>query len=210
MPLAETEPPRDCPRCPRLATYRNELRAAQPGWWNAPVPSWGDPEAWLAIVGLAPGRLGANRTGRPFTGDDAGAFLFAALAEEGLSHGSYDSRVDDGLTLDGAIMLNAVKCLPPQNRPSPSEAAACRPFLAAQLAALPRLGVVLALGRIAHDAVLRAYGLRPAHYPFAHGAEHALPGGLRLVASYHCSRQVTRTGRLTEEMFAEVLARTKA
>ncbi|MGZ3196913.1 MAG: uracil-DNA glycosylase [Croceibacterium sp.] len=210
MPLAATEPPRDCPLCPRLVAYREELRRAEPGWWNAPVPAWGDPQAWLAIVGLAPGRRGANRTGRPFTGDDAGDFLFAALAEAGLTRGTFDRRADDGFELIGAMILNAVKCLPPQNKPLPQEIASCGRFLAAQLDALPTVRVVLALGRIAHDAVLRDCGLTPARHRFAHGAEHALPGGRMLLASYHCSRQNTRTGRLTPAMFAAVIERAKA
>ncbi len=210
VPLAATEPPRDCPLCPRLVAYREELRRAEPEWWNAPVPAWGDPHAWLAIVGLAPGRRGANRTGRPFTGDDAGDFLFAPLAEAGLTRGTFDRRADDGFELSGAMILNAVKCLPPQNKPLPQEIATCGRFLAAQLAALPTVRVVLALGRIAHDAVLRDCGLTPARFPFAHGAEHALPGGRTLLASYHCSRQNTRTGRLTPAMFAAVIERVKA
>ena len=210
MPLANTEPPCDCPLCPRLAGLREELRRAEPGWWNAPVPAWGDPKAWLAIVGLAPGRRGANRTGRPFTGDDAGDFLFAAMAKAGLRRGTYDRRADDGFALAGAIILNAVKCLPPHNKPTPAEIATCGRFLSAQLAALPNLRVLLALGRIAHDAVLRDRGLVLAHYPFAHGADHALPDGRTLLDSYHCSRQVTRTGRLTPAMFDAVLERAKA
>ena len=204
MPLAATEPPRDCPLCSRLVAYREELRRAEPEWWNAPVPAWGDPQAWLAIVGLAPGRRGANRTGRPFTGDYAGDLLFATLAEFGLSKGQYAARIDDGLTLDGAIIVNSVKCLPPQNKPIPSEIAHCRPFFEGQMAALPKVKVVIALGRIAHDAALRADGVRLAACPFAHGAVHALPSGRHLVDSYHCSRYNTNTGRLTPEMFADV------
>jgi uracil-DNA glycosylase family 4 len=136
-PLPGTEPPHDCPRCPRLAALRDMCRAEHPGWWNAPVYAFGDPDAWLAFAGLAPGKHGANRTGRPFTGDYAGDLLFATLAAFGLSKGRYDARVDDGLTLDGAIIVNSVKCLPPQNKPLPSEIAACRPFFEAQLLALP-------------------------------------------------------------------------
>ena len=210
MPLAATEPDRDCPLCPRLVAFREELRRAEPEWWNAPVPAWGDPQAWLAIVGLAPGRRGANRTGRPFTGDDAGDFLFTALAEASLTRGTFDRRADDGFQLRGAMILNAVKCLPPQNKPLPQEIATCGRFLAAQLAALPTVRVVLALGRIAHDAVLCDCGLTPARFPFAHGAEHALPDGRILLASYHCSRQNTRTGLLTPAMFAAVIERAKA
>ena len=203
-PLAGTEPPRDCPRCPRLVALRRECRAEHPGWWNAPVHAFGDPDAWLAFAGLAPGKHGANRTGRPFTGDYAGDLLFATLAEFGLSRGRYDARIDDGLTLDGAIIVNSVKCLPPQNRPTPMEIANCRPFFERQLAALPNVRVIIALGRIAHDATLRAAGERLAAYSFAHGAVHALSDGRHLVDSYHCSRYNTNTGRLTPTMFADV------
>lgn len=210
MPLAQTEPPRDCPLCPRLVALRHELRRAEPDWWNAPVPAWGDPQAWLAVIGLAPGRRGANRTGRPFTGDDAGDFLFAAMAQAGLTRGTYDRHANDGFALHGAIILNAVKCLPPQNKPTLAEIATCGRFLSTQLAALPNVRVLLALGKIAHDAVLRAGGLTLAHYPFGHAAEHALPDGRTLLDSYHCSRQNTNTGKLTRTMFAAVLARAKA
>src|SRR3546814_934111 len=160
-PLPGTEPPRDCPRCPRLVALRRECQAQHPDWWNAPVHAFGDPDAWLAFAGLAPGKHGANRTRRPFTGDYAGDLLFATLAEFGLSQGRYDARIDDGLTLDGAIIVNSVKCLPPQNKPIPSEIANCRPFFERQLAALPNVRVIIALGRIAHDAALRAAGERP-------------------------------------------------
>ncbi|MBB6424415.1 uracil-DNA glycosylase [Sphingopyxis sp. JAI128] len=203
-PLPGTEPPRDCPRCPRLVALRRACQDQHPDWWNAPVYAFGDPEAWLAFAGLAPGKHGANRTGRPFTGDYAGNLLFATLAEFGLSKGCYDARIDDGLTLDGAIIVNSVKCLPPQNKPMPSEIANCRPFFERQLAALPAVRVIIALGRIAHDAALRAAGERIAAHPFGHGAVHALPGDRYLVDSYHCSRYNTNTGRLTAEMFADV------
>ena len=209
-PLPGTEPPRDCSRCPRLVALRQECQAEHPDWWNAPVPAFGDPDAWLALAGLAPGKHGANRTGRPFTGDYAGDLLFRALAAFGLSRGDYDARIDDGLTLDGAIIVNSVKCLPPQNKPAPTEIANCRPFFEQQLAALPKVRVIVALGRIAHDAVLRAVGVRLAAFPFAHGAVHALPDGRHLVDSYHCSRYNTNTGRLTPEMFADVFRRALA
>ncbi len=199
-----TEPPRDCPRCPRLVALRAQCRAGHPDWWNAPVHAFGDPDAWLALAGLAPGKHGANRTGRPFTGDYAGDLLFATLAEFGLSKGRYDARVDDGLALDGAIIVNSVKCLPPQNKPTPQEIANCRPFFEAQLAALPGVRVIIALGRIAHDATLRAMGVRLADRPFAHGVVHRLPDRRHLVDSYHCSRYNTNTGRLTPAMFADV------
>lgn len=175
-----------------------------PEWWNAPVYAFGDPDAWLALAGLAPGKHGANRTGRPFTGDYAGDLLFATLAEFGLSKGRYDGRIDDGLTLEGAIIVNSVKCLPPQNKPTPAEIANCRPYFEQQLATLPRVRVIVALGRIAHDAVLRAAGLRLMTHPFGHGVVHRLADGRYLVDSYHCSRYNTNTGRLTPEMFAGV------
>ena len=203
-PLPGTEPPRDCARCPRLVQLRAECRAEHPDWWNAPVHAFGDPEAWLAFAGLAPGKHGANRTGRPFTGDYAGDLLFTTLAEFGLSSGYYDARIDAGLALVGAIIVNSVKCLPPQNKPTPQEITACRPFFEAQLAALPKVRVIIALGRIAHDAALRAAGERLAAHPFAHGASHALSDGRYLVDSYHCSRYNTNTGRLTPAMFANV------
>lgn len=203
-PLPGTEPPPDCSRCARLAELRAACRAEHPDWWNAPVYAFGDPGAWLAFAGLAPGKQGANRTGRPFTGDYAGDLLFATIAEFGLSRGRYDGRVDDGLVLTGAIIVNSVKCLPPQNKPTPHEIAACRPFFEAQLAALPHVRVIVALGRIAHDAALRAVGERLRAHPFAHGAVHPLPGGRHLVDSYHCSRYNTNTGRLTPQMFGDV------
>ncbi len=205
-----TEPPRDCQRCPRLVALRRECQTEHPDWWNAPVYAFGDPDAWLAFAGLAPGKHGANRTGRPFTGDYAGDLLFATLAAFGLSKGQYDARIDDGLTLDGAIIVNSVKCLPPQNKPTPAEIANCRPFFEAQLAALPSVRVVIALGRIAHEAMLRAAGVRLAGCRFAHGAVHALPDRRYLVDSYHCSRYNTNTGRLTAEMFADVFRTARA
>ena len=209
-PLPATEPPHDCPRCPRLVAFRHDVREEHPDWWNAPVHAFGDPGAWLAIVGLAPGKHGANRTGRPFTGDYAGDLLFATLARFGFSEGVYDARADDGLRLSGAIILNAVKCLPPQNKPTPAEIANCRPFFETQLAALPKVRVIIALGRIAHDATLRAAGVRLAAFPFAHGAVHTLPDGRHLIDSYHCSRYNTNTGRLTPQMFADVFQRALA
>ncbi|MBW4331212.1 uracil-DNA glycosylase [Stakelama sp. CBK3Z-3] len=206
-PIPDTEPPHDCPRCPRLVALREELRDAHPDWWNAPVNAFGDPNAWLAIIGLAPGKHGANRTGRPFTGDYAGDLLFATLDKCGLSRGSYDSRVDDGLKLDGAIIINAVKCLPPQNKPTPEEIRTCRPFLERQQAVLPNARVFLALGKIAHDSALKMFGMRQADAKFGHLAEHRLPDGRWLIDSYHCSRYNTNTGRLTSDMFEAVFAR---
>ncbi|MFN3592670.1 MAG: uracil-DNA glycosylase, partial [Thermaurantiacus sp.] len=169
------------------------------------VPSFGDRGAWLAVVGLAPGERGANRTGRPFTGDHAGHLLYETLLALGLARGHYDARLDDGLTLEGTLITNAVHCLPPANKPAPEEVANCRPFLANLLGALPRLEVILALGQVAHASVVRAFGLRLAQAPFAHGAVHALPHGQRLVSSYHCSRYNQNTGRLTPAMFRAAL-----
>ncbi len=205
MATAEAEPPADCALCPRLAGYRAENRAADPAWHNAPVPSFGDPQARLLVVGLAPGRMGANRTGRPFTGDYAGDLLYGTLGRFGFAEGAYGARAEDGLRLSDCMITNAVRCVPPQNKPTAAEAAACRPFLAARIAALPRLTHLLALGRIAHESTVRALGARPAAARFAHGAS-ATVAGLRLHASYHCSRYNTNTGRLTPEMFAAVFA----
>ncbi len=199
-------PPRDCGVCSRLAGFRRENRAAHPDWANAPVESFGDPEARLLIVGLAPGLRGANRTGRPFTGDYAGDLLYATLLELGFAHGVYDRRPDDGLRLEGVAIANAVRCVPPQNKPTPQEINACRPYLLGAISALPRLRAVLALGRIAHDSALRALGRRLAAHPFAHGARHDLgPGAPALFDSYHCSRYNTNTGVLTPEMFRSAL-----
>lgn len=208
--LPGAEPPRDCPLCPRLVAFREGLRREHPGWWNAPVPAWGDPAAWLAVVGLAPGKHGANRTGRPFTGDFAGELLFRTLLDLGLATGDYRADPDDGLTLTGAVIVNAVRCLPPANKPLPAEIRTCRPFLDGPLAALPNVRVLVALGRIAHDAAVRAAGVRLAAHPFGHGAEHALPDGRVLIDSYHCSRYNQNTGVLTPTMFAAVFARALA
>ena len=204
-PLPTLEPPRDCPLCPRLVAFREACRLEYPDWYNAPVPAWGDPKARVAIVGLAPGKHGANRTGRPFTGDWAGDLLFATLDKFGLSDGVYDARGDDGYRLSGAIIINAVKCLPPANKPVGEEIATCRQFLAAQVEALPTR-VFIALGRIAHDSFLRVMGERLAAHPFGHGAEHGL-GERTLIDSYHCSRYNTNTGRLTTPMFENVVAK---
>jgi len=206
MDAHPAEPPHDCPRCPRLVDYRAVNRGAHPDWWNAPVRGWGDPAAWLCVVGLAPGVTGANRTGRPFTGDHAGLLLYATLARFGLSRGTFDARPDDGLALDGVFISNAVRCVPPENKPTPAEVHTCRPFLAAQLAMLPNLRVVLALGAIAHQSAVKALGGRLPKLPFAHGAVHRVPSGLVLVDSYHCSRYNTNTGRLTPAMFEAAFA----
>jgi uracil-DNA glycosylase family 4 len=201
------EPGRDCAICPRLVALRSELRAAHPDWWNGPVLAFGDPAARIIIVGLAPGMNGANRTGRPFTGDYAGDLLFATLAKFGLSRGSYQGRVDDGLELTGIAILNSVKCLPPQNKPTPEEVRACRPFLATGVAGLPRAGVFVALGQIAHQSAVKVLGGKLPKARFAHLAEHRMPDGRMLVDSYHCSRYNTNTGRLTAAMFEAVFAR---
>jgi uracil-DNA glycosylase family 4 len=206
-PLPDVEPPRDCPLCPRLVALRNDLRVKHPDWWNAPVRHFGDPEAWLAIAGLAPGMWGANRTGRPFTGDHAGHLLFETLGKFGFAEGRYEERPDDGVRLNGLIILNTVKCLPPQNKPTPQEIATCRPFYEAALAQLPTVRVVVALGRIAHGSAVRTSGGKLSAYPFGHLAEHRLPDGRILIDSYHCSRYNQNTGRLTREMFEAVFAR---
>ena len=203
---AAAEPPHDCPICPRLVEYRLSNRAAHPDWWNAPVPGFGDRNAWLCIVGLAPGVTGANRTGRPFTGDFAGTLLYTTLAKFGLSEGVFDARADDGLQLTGAFITNSVRCVPPQNKPEVSEIHNCRPFLEAQLASLPKLEVVLALGTIAHQSAVKALGGKLPKHRFGHAAVHRLHTGVTLVDSYHCSRYNTNTGRLTAEMFEAAFA----
>ncbi len=201
MSLDPAEPSPDCPICPRLAAFRAANRAMEPGWFNAPVPSWGPRTARILVVGLAPGLRGANRTGRPFTGDHAGMLLYATLAKFGLATGRYDAHPDDGFTLTGCRVVNAVRCVPPENKPLPAEIRACNNFLAAELAAMPDLRGILALGVIAHEAVLRARGARPAQYRFVHGTTHTLPNGLVVTDSYHVSRYNTNTGRLTQAMF---------
>ncbi len=199
-------PAADCRLCPRLVLFRGENRQRHPDWQNAPVPAFGPLSARLLIVGLAPGLRGANASGRPFTGDWAGDLLYATLARHGLSQGDYRERTDDGLTLRDCRITNAVRCVPPGNRPTPAEATACRPFLAAELAAMPALMVILAIGGFAHDQVVIATGGRKSALPFAHGAHHRLPDGRHLVDSYHCSRLNTNTGRLTAAMFDQVVA----
>ena len=206
-PIPEVEPDRDCPLCPRLAAFREELRAAHPGWWNAPVPTFGDPAAWLGIIGLAPGMHGANRTGRPFTGDFAGVLLYETLLQFGLAEGRYEERADDGLRLTGAVIINAVRCLPPQNKPLPQEIAACRTFYTLALGAMPSVRVLVALGQIAHGSVVRSAGGRLSQFRFGHLAEHHLPDGRILIDSYHCSRYNQNTGRLTAPMFEAVFDR---
>ncbi len=206
-PLPEFEPAHDCPRCPRLVALREAVRDEHPDWWNAPVPAFGDRDAWLGLVGLAPGKHGAHRTGRPFTGDYAGELLFATLAKFGLSAGTYRADPADGLKLTGAVILNSVKCLPPQNKPLPEEVRNCSVFFEAQREALPNLQVLIALGQIAHQSAIRAVGGRQAAFKFGHLAEHRLPDGMILIDSYHCSRYNQNTGRLTAAMFEAVFAR---
>jgi uracil-DNA glycosylase family 4 len=207
MPLAPSAtPPTDCGRCPRLAEFRRKNRRAFPEWHNAPVASFGGLDAELLIVGLAPGLRGANRTGRPFTGDFAGELLYRTLAKFGFARGIYGADAADGFLLVGARVTNAVRCVPPENKPTGSEIASCRPFLVAEIAAMPRLKALLALGAIAHGSVLAAEGVRKSAHRFAHGARHRLPSGRWLLDSYHCSRYNTNTGKLTEAMFANVVA----
>jgi uracil-DNA glycosylase len=196
---------RDCPLCPRLVALRHSLREKQPGWHNAPVPSFGAVTARLLIVGLAPGMQGANRTGRPFTGDYAGNLLYATLARFGFAAGEYAARPDDRLRLIDARITNAVRCVPPENKPAPSEIGQCRVFLKAVIAGMPNLAALVLLGRIAHDSAVKAVGRPLSALPFAHGAQHAA-GRLTLFDSYHCSRYNTNTGVLTVEMFDAVFA----
>jgi uracil-DNA glycosylase family 4 len=198
-------PARDCGLCPRLVAYRVANRTTHPDWFNAPVPSFGGLDARLLVVGLAPGVRGANRTGRPFTGDFAGVLLYQTLLRFGFAEGRYGADPSDGLRLIDCRVTNGVRCVPPGNLPVPAEIGACNGFLAAELAAMPRLRAVLALGGVAHTAVLRSRGLKPKAAKFAHGAAHVLPDGLVLVDSYHVSRLNTNTGRLTEAMFAAVV-----
>ena len=198
-----SDPGRDCPLCPRLVGYRLEQRAAHPAWFNAPVPSFGGEDAELLIVGLAPGVQGANRTGRPFTGDFAGDLLYGTLLKFGFASGQFKADPNDGLTLRRTMITNAVRCVPPQNKPLPAEIKSCNSFLRLRIDSLPRLKAMLALGRIAHDGVLTALEVRKAAHPFGHGAQHAL-GKLRLFDSYHCSRYNTNTRVLTPAMFEAV------
>lgn len=200
---------RDCPLCPRLVAFREANRAREPLWHNAPVPPFGDVTARLLIVGLAPGMQGANRTGRPFTGDYAGDLLYATLLEYGFAEGTYQARPDDGLRLVDCRIANAVHCVPPQNKPLPVEINTCRQFLAANLATMPKLRAIVALGRIAHDTVLKPLNLKASQAPFSHGAVHQA-GAFKLYDSYHCSRYNTNTGVLTTDMFRSVFAKVKA
>lgn len=199
-------PTHDCPLCPRLVALRQDQRQAYPERHNAPVPDFGDPDGWLAIVGLAPGLAGANATGRPFTGDSAGPLLFGTLEDLGFTRGSYDGHAGDGLQLRDVLICNAVRCLPPANKPVPAEIHACRPFLFNSLRGMPNLRVVLALGEIAHQSTVKVLGGKLPKVRFAHGAVHHLHTGYVLVDSYHCSRINRNTGRLTDAMFRDVVA----
>ena len=212
MPRTEAapgpEPPRDCPLCARLVAYRAQNRAEHPDWWNGPAPSFGDPDARLLVVGLAPGRAGANRTGRPFTGDFAGVLLYETLIKTGFARGTYAARPDDGLQLVDCMITNAVRCAPPGNKPETTEESACRPFLAARIAALPRLQVIITLGDVARRNVLKSLGLKANAAGSGHGAL-VRAGGYTLINSYHCSRLNTNTGRLTPPMFEAVFEMAK-
>jgi uracil-DNA glycosylase family 4 len=200
-----SEPGRNCPRCPRLVAFRKEWRAREPAWFNAPVPAFGPVDARLLVIGLAPGLRGANRTGRPFTGDYAGDLLYATLKEFGFARGSYEARPDDGLVLTDCRIANAVGCVPPENKPTPLEINTCRTFLTAAIDEMPRLAAIVALGRIAHESAVVALGEKRSRLPFSHGAAHQA-GKLMLFGSYHCSRYNTNTGRLTADMFRAVFA----
>ena len=206
---APVDPPRDCPLCPRLRGFLLEWRGREPGWHNAPVPTFLPPEGAggvrLLIVGLAPGLRGANRTGRPFTGDYAGDLLYSTLIRFGFARGQFQARPDDGLELVGTAITNAVRCVPPENKPVGAEIATCRGFLAPTIAHFPNLAAIVTLGTIAHQSTVRALGRRVAEFPFGHGAVREA-GDLSLFSSYHCSRYNTNTGRLTEAMFVDVFA----
>ncbi|MEQ8559702.1 MAG: uracil-DNA glycosylase [Henriciella sp.] len=207
--LTPPEAPVNCPLCPRLVAYRKENDEKHPDWFNGAVPSFGDETAKLLVIGLAPGVTGANKTGRPFTGDWAGDLLYATLQKFGFSEGTYQGHPDDGLRLKRAMITNAVRCVPPANKPVGAEINECRPFLVSRIKALPRLKVLLCLGKIAHDSTVRGLGLKLKDHPFGHGSEYTVQDGLTLLSSYHCSRYNTNTGRLTPEMFETVFARAK-
>jgi uracil-DNA glycosylase family 4 len=209
MAEADGEPGRDCPRCPRLAAFRTTWRAKEPSWFNAPVPSFGSSDARLLIVGLAPGLQGANRTGRPFTGDYAGVLLYETLAKFGFARGEYAARPDDSLELVDCRITNAVRCVPPENKPTPQEIKTCRDFLAPTIAEMKKLRAIVALGRIAHESTVRALGSKLSDAVFGHGSRHQL-GATALFCSYHCSRYNTKTGVLTPEMFRDVFESVRA
>jgi uracil-DNA glycosylase len=205
MPRTGGSPGRNCPRCPRLVAYRKSWRALEPDWFNAPVASFGPLDARLLIVGLAPGLRGANRTGRPFTGDYAGDLLYATLKEFGFAMGQYDAKPDDGLQLVDCRITNAVRCVPPENKPTPLEITTCREFLATAIGEMTNLSVIVTLGRIAHDSTVRALSAKISTAPFRHGGQVKM-GNLTLFSSYHCSRYNTNTGVLTPRMFRAVFA----
>lgn len=208
-PAEAAEPGHDCPLCPRLVDFRMEWRAQEPAWHNAPVPAFGPIDAPVLIVGLAPGLRGANRTGRPFTGDYAGDLLYATLIEYGFAKGPYAAHPEDGLVLTGARIVNAVRCVPPQNKPTPEEIRTCRRFLSAAIAEMPALRAIVTLGKIAHDSTLAALGQKASRLKFGHGVADDL-AGVRLFASYHCSRYNTNTGVLTPDMFRSVFSAVRA
>ncbi len=203
-----SEPPRDCPLCPRLVAYRQVNRAQNPDWWNGPAPSFGDPAARLLVAGLAPGRAGANRTGRPFTGDHAGWMLYDTLTKTGFANGKFDARTDDGLELTDCMITNAVRCAPPGNKPETSEENTCRQFLTRRIQDLPNLKVIVTLGDVSRRNVLKAIGLKASAGLPGHGTEFQA-GPYVILNSYHCSRLNTNTGRLTAEMFEAVFRRAR-
>lgn len=207
---APSEPSSSCAFCERLVAFRRENASKAPSWHNAPVPSFGPANARLLVVGLAPGLKGANRTGRPFTGDYAGDLLYQTIREFGFSLGTYQADPADGLTLNDCMITNAVRCVPPENKPTPAEINQCRPFLAARIASLANLRAILVLGRIAHDSTLRILGARLSAFPFAHGARHRVAPTLTVFDSFHCSRYNTNTGKLTPAMFKSVFASIRA
>lgn len=213
MPKAEGKPGHDCPLCPRLATFRKTWRANEPDWFNAPVPSFGPTDARLLIVGLAPGLQGANRTGRPFTGDYAGVLLYETLGRYGFSRGTFDARPDDGLELIDCRITNAVRCVPPENKPTTLEIATCRDFLKPTIAEMPKLRAIVALGHVAHNSVVTAFGAKKSATPFKHSGKNMLGGleskSIALFSSYHCSRYNTNTGVLTTEMFRDVFEKVR-
>lgn len=207
----QIEPPVDCPLCPRLVHYRAELADAEPAWFNGAVPSFGvSKSAQLLIVGLAPGQRGGNRTGRTFTGDQSGDLLYSTLLDVGFARGHYGGHAGDGLSLINTVVTNAVRCVPPGNKPTAAEITTCSDFLVRLVKTLDQLKIVVALGRVAHEAMISCAGLRKAHYKFAHGARHRLDDGVVLFNSYHCSRYNTNTGRLTATMFREVFLSVRA
>jgi uracil-DNA glycosylase family 4 len=208
--VSTAEPDRDCPFCPRLAKFRQKNREREPAWFNSPVPNFGPREARLLIVGLAPGLKGANRTGRPFTGYFAGELLYGTLIEFGFAEGVFEARPDDGLELVDARIINAVRCVPPENKPTPTEIRTCNQFLPPAFAEMPRLSAIVALGRIAHDAVAISLGVKRARIPFGHGDTHPVNENLTLFDSYHCSRYNTNTGVLTPDMFRAVFRNVRA